>query len=301
MIMTSFKTKKSSSPILTQPSADQGRIQGNESDQSSVQTTPPTPLVMAKPARRATQSPNPVEATSGQPSPPILGESLFAWDHSENPNLLTELSYQGNSYEEHYNKVAIGFILLTVLSESCAISTVTYSMEPLVQREPYGWSNRQLYNVLTIMYFFQYFTAFVTTVLSDTYIERFVTIIIGYVIYSLGYVIYIISQEMDHDACATTNKNELDMLVGESGYEKACSPLVIWSLYVIGIGSGIFIGNVIIFGADQVRSEVNVPLFFHLFYMFCKLGDVISCYLIDYLELHWDLSFESIHLNPFKF
>ena len=252
-----------------------GRIQGNELDQCSARTPPATTTSTAKP-RGFT---HPAAKLNTERRTRTFGESLFNLDHSENPNYAQNQLYESSTLEKNSQRLACASIFMAAFLESCAINTVAYALLPIANNDPYGWTVTHSANILTTIYLVKYFTSFITAVLSDTYIEHFITIIIGYVIFTIGYVIYMISQTMEDDTCSTDNFYDTD-----SVFDKACGPLVITALIITAMGSGVISGNMIIFGADQSDKQSSIPCYFHLYYWFEKLGAAVSCFLINYLE-----------------
>ena len=203
------------------------------------------------------------------------------------------LSFQAQIYYEYKRSIiALTIIFLSVLLESCAFHTVIYSFIPIANDDPTVWSAVQTLDILTGVYLVQYFTAFITSWLSDTHIARFWTICGGYVIYIIGYAILVISQAKDYDGIqckietfvhhGPNNLNETSPELSD-----ACSPILVTSLLIIGLGSGVLLGNIIIFGADQTNSAEVAPKFFHIQYWMMKFGAVISCYVIDYVEMQF--------------
>ena len=203
-------------------------------------------------------------------------------------------TFQAQLYYEHRRCIlALSFIFLSVLLESCAFHTVIFSFIPVANNDPYAWTAVKTLDIITLVYVFQYSTAFITSWLSDTYFTRFWTIFVGYVIYILGYVILIISQSANFDNldCEISNfvhhgpdRNDDDYDYQTDKNSAACSPLLVTSLFIIGLGSGVLSGNMIIFGADQTNSAEMAPKFFHILYWMMRFGAVVSCYVISYGE-----------------
>ena len=203
-------------------------------------------------------------------------------------------TFQAQLYYEHRRCIlALSFIFLSVLLESCAFHTVIFSFIPVANNDPYAWTAVKTLDIITLVYVFQYSTAFITSWLSDTYFARFWTIFVGYVIYILGYVILIISQSANFDNldCEISNfvhhgpdRNDDDYDYQTDKNSAACSPLLVTSLFIIGLGSGVLSGNMIIFGADQTNSAEMAPKFFHILYWMMRFGAVVSCYVISYGE-----------------
>ncbi|XP_075253307.1 solute carrier family 15 member 4-like [Convolutriloba macropyga] len=191
-----------------------------------------------------------------------------------------DATYSSISDEKRRRKLALTLISLSILFESCAFYTAIYSFIPVVDAKPYGWSTLVAFNVISLVNVLQYFAAFIATCLTDTYFERFKVIISGYVIYMVGYAIFVFFQLFDGNKCSFASFLIVSQI--DPNFGKYCAPFIVVSLCVIGFGSGIYTGNILIFGADQATNLNKVPVFFHVYYWCNKLGGVISCYMLNY-------------------
>ena len=225
----------------------------------------------------------PLDDLQSRPRGTTFGTLMFLDLFMPFPSDVTILTPEA---EIRRRKVALFLISLSILFQACAFYTITFAFKPVLDAKPYGWSSFEASNILELVSLLQYFSAFVATVLTDTYFERFSTIMAGYATFVVGYLIFVVSQLADHKSCSFASFYKISSV--KNGYGPHCEPLIVLALCAVGLGSGIYNGNILIFGADQTTKLSRVPVFFHAYFWCTKMGGLISCYILNYLLIKFD-------------
>ncbi|XP_061189598.1 solute carrier family 15 member 4-like [Saccostrea echinata] len=219
----------------------------------------------------------------------------------------------GNAFKV---KVAQGSILLTVALERLAFYSLTGNLVLFLNSLPFSWKS---YNALYCTFVFlgiSYVLSFVGGIVADTWLGKFKTLLLSFIIYLVGYIFLpVITFEKETSQNTTflpdiCGKNDFDddkmyEIIASKGKEETdlfsenCAGLIFGVLTIIAFGSGIFRSVIAPFGADQVRGEgpQTSLAFFNWYYWSINLGTLIALSVITYVQQDFSFSYGYLSAN----
>jgi len=173
---------------------------------------------------------------------------------------ISALPEDDDGQERPLNERKIGsyFIVAAELFERLTCYSISGMMLVYLTNPPLCFSPS---SALTMQFMFiatMYMFCLVAGLVSDSYISRHTTIILGYFIYIIGYVIWIVAtftitrNIILHTLIKATECGKCrDSTISDQDYNKMVM-LVIAALFTISVGAAIVRANLAAFGAQQV-------------------------------------------------
>lgn len=204
-------------------------------------------------------------------------------------------------------RTACTCVLLSETFERIAFYGIVGNLVMFLNSEPYGWNFYNATNALFVFTGLSYTTSLLGGWIADSFLGKFKTVSIFFVIYLIGYVAFpllVLPSDGKRPAswCAS-NYSDLNQSVNFQRYEvltedqlhaanwtgiwkyefwksvppstETCSWAIYLALAIVGIGNGAVKANISPFGADQVillRTLLN-----YIFYC----SHVFFCFLVD--------------------
>ncbi|RUS86277.1 hypothetical protein EGW08_005969, partial [Elysia chlorotica] len=171
-------------------------------------------------------------------------------------------------------RVALSAILSAVTLERICFYALTGNLVLFLNKEPFLWESYHAMNALFLFYGVTYLMSIVGGWVSDSWLGRFKTMVVCYVIYLCGYLaLPFLAEDSDNDDPLRAGRGRghnrttplrIPAICGrgatharaDSGddnpFSDPCAWLVYTSLVVIAMGSGALRANMCPFGSDQV-------------------------------------------------
>lgn len=166
-------------------------------------------------------------------------------------------------------QIACAAILVAEMFERVACFGLSGNLVFMLSAEPFCWMSSLATTAELVFTAMMYVTGLFGGWISDSYLGRYPTIIIGYIIYSLGYlylpVLTWYSQYtytpnisaifIEGTPCNSTWENDCTPPFCNKSFDGSsnCSVSLFISIILIAIGAGIVRTNLAPFGGDQVR------------------------------------------------
>ncbi|KAF6017081.1 SLC15A4 [Bugula neritina] len=158
----------------------------------------------------------------------------------------------------HQRKIGSYFIVAAELFERLTCYSISGMVLVFLTNPPLCFSPSSALAMQFMFIATMYMFCLVAGVVSDSYISRHTTIILGYFIYIIGYSIWVvatftITRNIDpHNLTKATECDKCrDSTISDQEYNKMVM-LVIVALFTISVGAAIVRANLAVFGAQQV-------------------------------------------------
>ena len=191
----------------------------------------------------------------------------------ERSNSTNNTQNQENRISHNENikktKVSLFFVLLTETLERFSFYGLLCNMALYLNSRPLFWSSYNAVNTILIFYGISYLMTLIGGWLADTYLNKFRTILIFFVVYIIGYLFWpSFHYESISMSCSKNTEEPLwceipsnqtfnsTKLVPLS--DEACSWAIFLSLFIISIGFGGVRANLVPFGASQVTLVMRI-------------------------------------------
>ncbi|GFR76966.1 solute carrier family 15 member 4 [Elysia marginata] len=199
-------------------------------------------------------------------------------------------------------RLALLAILLAVTLERICFYALTGNLVLFLNKKPFLWESYHAMNALFLFYGVTYLMSIMGGWVADSFLGRFRTQVVCYLIYLSGYIVMpFLAEDSDIDTSAVSfNKStplKMPSICGrDARYQKdsggnnpfadPCAWLVYTSLVIIAMGSGALRANMCPFGSDQLpRASQNIQLSFFNWYYWCiNIGSFVGLGLLSYVE-----------------
>lgn len=195
---------------------------------------------------------------------------MLSSEDERQPLILSGVTHRQKAFirPSAQRKIACIAILVAEAFERLACYSVTGNLVFFLSKQPLCWNNYMAATAVLVFTAIMYITGLFGGWISDSYLGRYTTIIVGYVIYGIGYVYLPILTYSSQDSfkpqlsglregtpCNSTWKSDHVPLFcsSEAGGAFNCTVPIFLSLILIGIGAGVVRTNLAPFGGDQVR------------------------------------------------
>jgi dipeptide/tripeptide permease len=297
--------------------------QSNDEDTSdeAVSKSERSPLLINKKTGRKSSSSqsNPYYSASsnGQLSGKKRASSSFANTEATSPTtgtnqnqylyvnqLLTVINDRRTRFQQNSSLV---ILLLVNVLERFAYYGLLCNFLLYLNKRPFYW---ETFNASLILFVFLGVTNISGLVggwVSDSFIGKYTTICISFVVYIMGYAAYpllSISETSLPGVCSANGSftdwtlmnitraqrfdpaSRTDMSI----FAESCSWIIILTVFMIGIGVGFVKANLGPFGADQAlsRGQAMVFKYFNWLYWSINLGSLASFSLLAYLQQNYN-------------
>ena len=152
-------------------------------------------------------------------------------------------------------QVACGCVLVVKMFERIAFYGVVANLVLFLNHLPLNWVSYNAANALFVFTGIAYMISVLGGWLADSYLGKFKTILLGFVIYAVGYTILPLISNSPYTHHSTIHCQSLNQTRDPSpgpGSEK-CAGWIYSSLTVIALGVGFVLANIAPFGAEQVK------------------------------------------------
>ncbi|GFO19824.1 solute carrier family 15 member 4 [Plakobranchus ocellatus] len=170
-------------------------------------------------------------------------------------------------------RLGLGAILLAVTLERICFYALTGNLVLFLNKNPYLWESYHAMNALFLFFGITYIMSIVGGWLADSFMGRFRTMVLSYVVYMLGYgMLPFMAEDSEKNFWPHFRHHgniTLPAICGggrprepsaSNPFSDNCSWLVYIVLVVIAMGSGALKANMCPFGSDQVSSVFDLPV-----------------------------------------
>jgi dipeptide/tripeptide permease len=230
--------------------------------------------------------------------------------------LLTVINDRRTRFQQNFSLV---ILLLVNVLERFAYYGLICNYLLYLNKEPFFWESFNASLLLFVFIGVTNLSGLVGGWVADSYIGKYTTICISFIVYIIGYAAYpllSISETALPGVCSANGSvvdwslinvtaarlHRFDPLSKDSDksiFAESCSWLIIITIFLIGIGVGFVKANLGPFGADQVlsRGQPMVFKYFNWLYWSINLGSLASFSLLAYLQQN--VNFLIGYLIPF--
>ncbi|XP_076452782.1 solute carrier family 15 member 4-like [Babylonia areolata] len=210
-------------------------------------------------------------------------------------------SPNNNSRRHVYRtRIASAAILLSLVFERIAFYGLAGNLVLFLNKDPFKWESYHAINASLYFFGLCFATSFIGGWLADSFLGRFKTLVISFVIYVAGYVLMPVMSPKSPPSITIWDQNKTISLpaickVGDDHdgdnadtdpFDERCAWLVFVALLIIAVGTGFVKANIAPFGSDQVSGEGQQATlsFFNWFYWSINLGALLGLSVITYLQ-----------------
>lgn len=205
-------------------------------------------------------------------------------------------------------RFALFAILLAVTLERICFYALTGNLVLFLNKKPFLWESYHAMNALFFFYGVTYLMSIVGGWVADSFLGRFRTIMVCYLIYISGYIVMpFLAEDSDLSrnipnslTINNTIRPQMPSICGrgaqhhgdsdeDNPFADPCAWLVYTSLVIIAIGSGALRANMCPFGSDQLpRASQHTQLSFFNWYYWCiNIGSFVGLGLLSFVEQQW--------------
>ncbi|XP_042229866.1 solute carrier family 15 member 4-like isoform X1 [Homarus americanus] len=150
-----------------------------------------------------------------------------------------------------------------------------------------AWDSLEAMNAVFVLAGVSYMSALLGGYISDAWLGRFKTMVVGFLLYISGYILLTLMavDRLPRTICEA--KNERIEGDDPNGLPNApCKVAVYLSVTIVGLGVGIVKSNIAPFGAEQLNTAnpQKTRSFFNWFYWCINLGSLVGVGVITYIE-----------------
>ncbi|KAL8560656.1 hypothetical protein ACOMHN_052672 [Nucella lapillus] len=227
---------------------------------------------------------------TGRPQLPSTLNSPTSPDNNNNRRIVSR------------TRVASAAILLSLVFERIAFYGLAGNLVLFLNKDPFMWESYHAINATLYFFGLCFATSLIGGWLADSFLGRFKTLVISFIIYLAGYVLMSIissdtppqgqiwGQIKTHALPAVCkfggNKSDNGDKSDVNPFDERCAWLIYITLLVIAVGTGFVKANIAPFGCDQVYGEGQQATlsFFNWFYWSINLGALLGLSVITYLQ-----------------
>jgi hypothetical protein len=251
-------------------------------------------------ARSSSSFANNTTAAASATSPGGTNQNQYLYVNQ----LLTVIGDRRTRFQQNSSLV---ILLLVNVLERFAYYGLLCNYLLYLNKKPFYW---ETFNASLILFVFLGITNISGLVggwVSDSFIGKYTTICISFVIYIIGFVAYplLSISETSLPGICSANGSVIDWSlinitsmqrfdpnnrVNKSIFAESCSWVIIFTVFMIGIGVGFVKANLGPFGADQVlsRGQPMVFKYFNWLYWSINLGSLASFSILAYLQQNYN-------------
>ncbi|XP_071518044.1 solute carrier family 15 member 4-like isoform X2 [Panulirus ornatus] len=150
---------------------------------------------------------------------------------------------------------------------------------------PQAWDSLDAMNAVFVLAGVSYMSALLGGYISDAWLGRFKTMVVGFLLYISGYILLTLMavDRLPRTICEGNDNLDAD----DDGPPNApCRVTVYLSVTIVGLGVGIVKSNIAPFGAEQLNTPnpQKTRSFFNWFYWCINLGSLVGVGAITYIE-----------------
>ncbi|XP_045582415.1 solute carrier family 15 member 4 isoform X2 [Procambarus clarkii] len=151
---------------------------------------------------------------------------------------------------------------------------------------PQAWDSLDAMNAVFVLAGVSYMSALLGGYISDAWLGRFKTMVVGFLLYISGYILLTLMaiDRLPRTICEANNDS---MGYDPNGAPNApCKVAVYISVTIVGLGVGIVKSNIAPFGAEQLNTANprRTRSFFNWFYWCINLGSLFGVGVLTYIE-----------------
>lgn len=199
------------------------------------------------------------------PANPAINDRTSSHNRSDSRSPVSDKSriLDSNQENKRHIKAALTSILIAVVFERLAYYGLTGNLVLFLNETPFNWESYHAVSASFLFFGITYIMSLLGGWISDSLLGRFKTIVLAYGIYLCGYVVlpFFAHQQISispPSICPSTNSNVTTNTTSdapETIFGEPCAGLIITTLTVIAVATGILKANICPFGADQVGTS----------------------------------------------
>ncbi|KAK4315914.1 hypothetical protein Pmani_012875 [Petrolisthes manimaculis] len=214
---------------------------------------------------------------------------------SESTPLLHRHHTAMDAREVQRQRVATMVILLVLTLERLAYYALVTNFFLFLNKGPWegpqAWNSLDAMNAVFVLAGVSYISALLGGYISDAWLGRFRTMVMGFLMYILGYILLTLMaiDKLPRAICGSgASFSDSPDIEDPSPPSSPCRAAVYISVTIVGLGVGTVKSNIAPFGAEQVGLNTANPqrtrTFFNWFYWCINLGSLVGVGVISYIE-----------------
>ncbi|XP_076042645.1 solute carrier family 15 member 4-like isoform X2 [Oratosquilla oratoria] len=207
--------------------------------------------------------------------------------------------YAMDQGEARRQTAATGVLLVVLTLERLAYYALATSFLLFLNKGPWdgseAWNTLEAMNAVFVLAAVSYMSALLGGYISDAWLGRFKTMVLGFLMYIGGYILLtlIANKQLPRQMCSfgqhctLSSNTDCDGLIEmEDRAGAPCKTAVYVAITVVGLGVGTVKSNIAPFGAEQLRTgnPQRMRSFFNWFYWCINFGSLVGVSAISYIE-----------------